>query len=49
VDLAGIATIQATFARNFPFQKHGDKFADLTVRSSLKSLITSEGPGRLIG
>lgn len=49
VDMATIATIQAAFARNFPFQKHGEKFADLDVRSSLKNLITSEGPGRLIG
>ena len=49
VDMAAIAAIQAAFARSFPFQKHGEKFADLNVRSSLKALITSEGPGRLIG
>lgn len=47
--MAAIATIQAAFARNFPFQKHGEKFADVSVRSSLKDLIMSEGPGRLIG
>lgn len=49
VDMATIAAIQAAFARSFPFQKHGERFADLNVRSSLKALITSEGPGRLIG
>eukprot|EP00903_Cladosiphon_okamuranus_P012480 g11686.t1 len=49
VDMAAIAAIQAAFARNFPFQHHGEKFADLTARSSLKNLITSHGPGRLIG
>lgn len=49
VDTATIAAIQVGFARNFPFQKHGERFAEISVRSSLKSIITSDGPGRLIG
>ncbi|CAN0430231.1 unnamed protein product, partial [Ectocarpus sp. 8 AP-2014] len=49
VDMSAIATVQAAFARNFAFHKHGEKFTDISVRSSLKNIITSEGPGRLIG
>ncbi|CAM9499957.1 unnamed protein product, partial [Ectocarpus sp. 4 AP-2014] len=49
VDMSAIATVQAAFARNFAFHKHGEKFKDVSVRSSLKNIITSEGPGRLIG
>lgn len=47
--MSAIATVQAAFARNFAFHKHGEKFTDIAVRSSLKNIITSEGPGRLIG
>ncbi|CAM9255373.1 unnamed protein product [Ectocarpus sp. 6 AP-2014] len=49
VDMSAIATVQAAFARNFAFHKHGEKFTDISVRSSLKNIIMSEGPGRLIG
>ncbi|CAB1108028.1 unnamed protein product [Ectocarpus sp. CCAP 1310/34] len=49
VGMSAIATVQAAFARNFAFHKHGEKFKDISVRSSLKNIITSEGPGRLIG
>ncbi|CAM9627785.1 unnamed protein product [Ectocarpus sp. 13 AM-2016] len=49
VSMSAIATVQAAFARNFAFHKHGEKFKEISVRSSLKNIITSEGPGRLIG
>lgn len=49
VDMAAIAAVQAGFARNFPFQKHGKMFSEAAVRSSLKELMTSEGPAKLIG
>eukprot|EP00904_Undaria_pinnatifida_P009287 jgi/Undpi1/5489/HiC_scaffold_2.g00768.m1 len=49
VDMAAISAIQTAFARGFPFQKHGKKFTETSVRSSLKDLMVSDGPARLIG
>lgn len=49
VDMAAVASVQSGFARNFPFQKHGQRFAEASARSAAKKLITSDGPARLIG